>query len=825
MSDPLERFTRRAKNVLKLAQEEAEALHHAYIGTEHILLGLLREGEGVAARVLADLGVKLSEARQAVEFLVGRGEPRLGRELELTPQAKRALVRALEEARELGHPNVGTEHLLLGILHSSQSVAAGVLDLLNVGVERVRSELMRAIRHGTRAVSSAEPQSSSKTPYLDTFTFDLTEAARMDRLDPVIGRDREIERVVQILARRTKNNPALVGEPGVGKTAIVEGLAQRIVRGDVPDVLRSKRVVALDLGALVAGTKYRGQFEERLKRLVEEAKQTGTILFIDELHTIVGAGSAEGSLDAANILKPALSRGELQVIGATTLSEYRKYVEKDAALERRFQPVMVEEPSVEETIEILRGIRSRYEEFHQLRISDDALEAAAHLAARYITDRFLPDKAIDLIDEAASRVKMYRAAPSPLREALHRLSEVRAQKERALEGQQYELANRLRHEEEDLRHRIAQLEMEEEPTYEREKPVVTAEDVAEVVSMWTGVPVSRLAETETERLLRMEEELHKRVVGQEEAIRVISKAVRRARAGLKDPRRPIGTFIFLGPTGVGKTELAKALAEFMFGSDEALIRIDMSEFGERHTTSRLIGAPPGYVGYGEGGELTEQVRRRPYSVVLLDEVEKAHPEVFNLLLQVMEDGVLTDAMGHRTDFRNTILIMTSNVGAELIRRQERLGFAPAGEEAQTEYEEMKSRLLAELNRMFRPEFLNRVDAVIVFHPLTREQVKEIAQLMISRVQETLQEHRIRLEVTDAALEWLAERGYDPSFGARPLRRLIQVRIEDALAEGILEGRFREGDTVVVDVDDAGELALRALARARDRGEEGAQGSV
>src|SRR5215216_2642626 len=719
-----DKFTKRAKQVLQIATEEARAFNHPYIGTEHILLGLIREGEGVAARVLDDLGVKLSQARHAVEFIVGMGEGPTRQDQDLTARAKKVIAYAVEEAKRLNHHYIGTEHLLLGLVRNGEGVATGVLDIMGVSLEQVRTQVMRVLRQGTgsgmeRASASASSSSSSgssgsssqrqsKTPYLDALGADLTEMAEAGRLDPVVGRAHEIDRVIQILSRRTKNNPALIGEPGVGKTAIVEGLAQRIVAGEVPDSIKGKRVVTLDMGALVAGTKYRGQFEERLKRVVDEIKETRCILFIDEFHTIIGAGGAEGTLDAANILKPALSRGELQTIGATTLDEYRKYIERDAALERRFQPVMVEQPSEEETIEILRGIKSRYEDFHQLQISDDAIKAAAHLSARYVPDRFLPDKAIDLIDEAAARVRMTRSATPPsLRDALRGLEAIRKEREAAIEDQQFDLAADLRDREERMLGRIAKIESEMgigSDSRISERPYVTEEDIAEVIGMWTGVPVKRLQGDETARLLQMEDFLHNRVVGQQEAIVTISKAVRRARAGLKDPKRPIGSFIFLGPTGVGKTELAKTLAEFMFGSEDHLIKIDMSEFQERHTTSRLVGSPPGYVGYGEGGQLTDAVRRKPYSVVLFDEIEKAHPDTFNMLLQVLEDGHLTDGKGRRVDFRNAVIIMTSNAGTEHIRQGSRIGFG--GQRTGIDEEDTRKKVEDALKQLFRPEFLN-----------------------------------------------------------------------------------------------------------------------
>ena len=825
MSDrAFDKFTKRAKQVLQIATEEARAFNHPYIGTEHLLLGLIREGEGVAARVLDELGVKLVQARHAVEFIVGHGEGSPRQDLELTARAKKVIAYAVEEAKRLNHHYIGTEHLLLGLVRNGEGVATGVLDILGVSLEQVRTNVMRVLRQGAGAglerpgtVSSGSSQSSqrqSKTPYLDALGTDLTEMAEAGRLDPVIGRQHEIERVIQILSRRTKNNPALIGEPGVGKTAIVEGLAQRIVAGDVPDSIKGKRVVTLDMGALVAGTKYRGQFEERLKRVVDEIKETRCILFIDEFHTIIGAGGAEGTLDAANILKPALSRGELQTIGATTLDEYRKYIERDAALERRFQPVMVEQPTEEETIEILRGIKSRYEDFHQLQISDEAIKAAAHLSARYVPDRFLPDKAIDLIDEAAARVRMTRSATPPsLRDALRGLEAIRKEREAAIEDQQFELAADLREREERMLARIQKIEAElgiGSDAHLTDRPYVTEDDIAEVVGMWTGIPVKRLRGDETTRLLQMEEYLHSRVVGQHEAIVTISKSVRRARAGLKDPKRPIGSFIFLGPTGVGKTELAKALAEFMFGSEEHLIKIDMSEFQERHTTSRLVGSPPGYVGYGEGGQLTDAVRRKPYSVVLFDEIEKAHPDAFNLLLQVLEDGHLTDGKGRRVDFRNTIIIMTSNVGTEHIRRASRIGFSGYSSGSELDNEDIRKKVDDALKQLFRPEFLNRIDATIIFHALTNEEIRQITRLMLKRVQDQLKEHNLTLEITDEACDMLAKRGYDPAYGARPLRRIITNLIEDPLSEGVLEGRFRAGDRVLVDVAtlDNGEQYLR-----------------
>jgi ATP-dependent Clp protease ATP-binding subunit ClpC len=802
MPDRFDKFTERARKVLQLAQEEAQRFNHNYIGTEHLLLGLVREGEGVAAKVLANLGVDLNKVRSAVEFIIGRGDRTVTGDIGLTPRAKKVIELSVDEARRLNHHYIGTEHLLLGLVREGEGIAAGVLESLGVSLDKVRNQVIYVLNQSA-AYSQQESRHTSKTPVIDQLGMDLTAAARANKLDPVIGREREIERVIQILSRRTKNNPALIGEPGVGKTAIVEGLAQRIAAGDVPETLMGKRLLTLDIGSLVAGTKYRGEFEERLKKIIEEVKNSGNcILFIDELHTLVGAGAAEGAVDAANILKPSLARGELQTIGATTLDEYRKYIERDAALERRFQPVLVEEPSVEETIEILRGIKERYEQHHRLEISDEAIKAAAELASRYVPDRFLPDKAIDLIDEAASRVRMQRASTPPsLRDAMRGLESVQSEKEAAISAQQYELAAQLRDREAKLRSRIEKLESGWQSQQGAEKPVVTAEDIAHVVSMWTGIPVMRIAQEESQRLLQMEDALRARVIGQEEAISVISKAVRRARAGLKDPRRPIGSFIFLGPTGVGKTELARALAEFMFGSEETLIRIDMSEFMERHSVARLVGAPPGYVGFDEGGQLTEAVRRKSYSVILLDEIEKAHPEVFNILLQILDDGRLTDAKGRRVDFRNTIVIMTSNVGAELIRRQGALGFNVPRDEAKTEeeqYQRMKEKVLGEMKNLFKPEFLNRIDATIVFRSLNRDDVRKIVDLMLNRVRGELTEQQIKLEVTLAAKDLLLEKGYDPVFGARPMRRAIQNLVEDPLAEMLLQGKIKSGDTVLID---------------------------
>jgi ATP-dependent Clp protease ATP-binding subunit ClpC len=813
MASRFEKFSERARRVLTLAQEEAQGLNHSYIGTEHILLGLVREEEGAAAKVLTNLGIGLGKVRTSVEFVIGHGEKTSSGETGLTPRARRVIELAIDEARRLGHGYIGTEHLLLGLLREGEGVAAGVLDSFGITLERARTEVERVLSQGvTRSKST---RTASRTPALDQLGVNLTEAARAGKLDPVIGRAKEIERVIQILSRRTKNNPALIGEPGVGKTAIVEGLAHRIVAGDVPETLEGKRLVALDIGAVVAGTKYRGEFEERLKKIIEEIKTDGNcVIFIDEFHTMVGAGAAEGAVDAANILKPSLARGELQCIGATTLDDYRKYVERDAALERRFQPVLVEEPSVDDTLEILRGIKERYEEHHRLEISDKALSSAVTLAARYIPDRFLPDKAIDLIDEAASRVRIrYRTIPISLKDARRLEDSVRRDKDAALATQQYDYAAELRQRELQIEEKIKQLEAEWQAEQAQNKPVVSDEDIAEVVSMWTSIPVVQLAEDETARLLEMEGVLHERIVGQDEAITTISRAVRRARAGLKDPRRPIGNFVFLGPTGVGKTELVRALAEFMFGGEDTLIRLDMSEFMEKFAVSRLVGAPPGYVGYEEGGQLTEAVRRKSYCCILLDEIEKAHPDVFNILLQIFDDGHLTDAKGRRVDFRNSVIVMTSNIGAELIRKGSTIGFAVSSDEEknrQQSYERMKEKLLGELKKSFRPEFLNRIDAVVVFHPLSKEHIRQIVDLMLSQVGERLLEKGIQLEVTDAAKDFLGEKGYDEVFGARPLRRVIQDMVEDRLSESILGGRFQTGDIAVVDLE-AGEVVVHPPA--------------
>ena len=804
MTDKFDRFTRRARRVLTLAQEEAQRLNHNYIGTEHLLLGLIREENGVAVKVLRELGVRPQRVKDMVERTVGQGQRTMfSSKLTLTPRTKHVIELAVDEARLMGHHYIGTEHLLLGLVREGEGVAVNVLRSMGVNLEKARAQAERLMAESPVYAGRRRKGKEQRTPLVDQLGTDLTAKAQEGKLDPVIGRQKEIERVIQILSRRTKNNPALIGDPGVGKTAIVEGLAQRIVACETPEPLLDKRVLMLDVGSLVAGTMYRGQFEERLKKVIEEIKDTQSILFIDELHMLVGAGAAGSSVDAANILKPALSRGELQCIGATTLDEYRKYIEGDAALERRFQPIFVDEPTVEETIDILLGIRERYEAHHNLRITDEAVETAARLSARYISDRYLPDKAIDLIDEAASRVRMYKAPQAlGLKETFANLKAIQKEKEEAFSAQRYQDAVSLREQEEELEARLDQLRLSWNSMTDGLQ--VTAEDIAEVVSMWTGIPLRRIAGEETERLLQMEDVLHKRIVGQEEAITAIAKSVRRARAGLKDPKRPIGSFIFLGPTGVGKTELAKALAEFMFGTEEALLQLDMSEFMERHTVSRLVGAPPGYIGYEEAGQLTETIRRRPYSVVCFDEVEKAHPEAFNMLLQIMEDGHLSDAKGHKVDFRNTIIIMTSNIGAELISRQTSLGFAVRHDEAKTQeeaYKEMKEKLLAELKRTFRPEFLNRVDGVMVFKALTREEIKQIVDLELNKVRERLKEQQVELGVSDAAKEHLAEEGYDTNFGARPLKRVIQRLIEDALSEGMLAGEFQEGDAVLADLED------------------------
>tara|TARA_B100001123_G_C15329386_1_gene1030719 strand:+ start:1611 stop:4067 length:2457 start_codon:yes stop_codon:yes gene_type:complete len=793
VNDRLDKFTERAKKVLVYAQDEATRFNHNYIGTEHLLLGLLREGDGIAAKVLGNLHVELNKVRSAVEFIIGRGERMVVGDINLTPRAKRVIELSVEEARRLGHNYIGTEHLLLGLLREGEGIAAGVLESLGVNLEKVRAQVVQLVSHEDNKQSTSRNK-AGQTPLVDSLGIDLTLAAQNSELDPVVGRDAEIERLIQILSRRTKNNPALVGEPGVGKTAIVEGLAQRIHSGDVPEGLTNKRLLTLDIGSLVAGTKYRGEFEERLKKVISEIKNSKEcVLFIDELHTLVGAGAAEGAVDAANILKPALARGELQCIGATTSDEYRKHIERDAALERRFQPIKVKEATIEESTEILMGVRPRYEEHHQVEITDEAISAAAELAGRYVTDRFLPDKAIDVIDEASARVKIRSGStPKHMRDIMQEIETAVSQKDSAISESEFERADQFRALERELRANFEELEAEWSQKRKSNKPKVIEEDVAQVVSVWTGIPVSRIAEEESKRLLQMEKELHKTVISQGEAIETLAKAVRRARAGLKDPRRPIGSFIFMGPTGVGKTLLARALAEFMFGSQDSLIRIDMSEYMERHTVSRLVGAPPGYIGYDDAGQLTEAVRRRPYSVVLLDEVEKAHPDVFNVLLQLMEDGRLTDAHGRTVDFRNTILIMTSNIGAKLIKRESSIGFAPTEDDNSAEndrYSDMKNKVLGELKKAFRPEFLNRIDASIVFRALTKKEIDQIVDIELDHLRARLSEHQLELQVSDAAISLVAEKGYDPDFGARPLRRVIQDLIEDPLAEKLLAGEF------------------------------------
>ena len=797
-----ERFTERARQVVVLAQEEARALKHNYIGTEHLLLGLLREEEGVAARVLDGLEVSVEEVRAAVVRIVGSGEESPQGQIPFTPRAKKVLELALREALSLGHNYIGTEHILLGLVREDEGVAARILLDLDAEPEKIRGEVMRALsgpgrRSPQGAGAGAEGKRAAKV--LDQFGRNLTKLAEEGKLDPCIGRSTEIERVMQILSRRTKNNPVLIGEPGVGKTAIVEGFAQRISNHEVPELLKGKQVWTLDLAALVAGSKYRGEFEERLKKVMKEIRETGDIiLFIDELHNLVGAGAAEGAIDAASILKPALARGELQTIGATTMDEYRKYLERDAALERRFQQIKVAEPSVEETVEILKGLRDRYEAHHRIRITDEALTSAAELADRYISDRFLPDKAIDLVDEAASRMRIRTmTAPPSYRELEEEISSVRKEKESAIEAQEFEKAANLRDKERKLSHKKLELEDAWKSSDEGMRASIGEDEIAEIVSMWTGIPVVKITEAESKKLLRMEEELHTRLVGQDPAVRAVSKAIRRARAGLKDPRRPTGSFIFLGPSGVGKTELARTLANFLFGDEDHLVQIDMSEYMEKHSVSRLVGSPPGYVGHDEGGQLTEIVRRKPYSVILFDEIEKAHPDVFNILLQILEDGRLTDSQGRTVDFRNAILIMTSNIGAEMITKDTPLGFGQTTTQGMT-YDDMKGRITGELKRVFKPEFLNRVDEVIVFHKLERDEIGAIVDLMIARLQTQLDVSGIRLQLTDAGREVLVEKGFDPMLGARPLRRAIQRYIEDKLSDAMLESAFPEGTIVLVD---------------------------
>ena len=812
----MERFTQRARRVLSLAHQEAERLRHTAINTEHILLGLIEEEGGIAGHAMRELGLETARVQQMVERLAPIGLTEMPA-LELSVGAQQVLEYAIEEARLLGHQFVGTEHLLLGLTRSTEGLALEVLKKLGVSAEQVRRQTRRVMEDSVSGPASAggaplarrEEKKEAKTPLVDQLAVDLTAMAEEGKLDPVIGRQKEIERVIQILARRNKNNPALIGEPGVGKTAIVEGLAQRIIEGDVPAPLIGKKVLQLDVGSLVAGTMYRGQFEERLKRVIDELKMSKSILFIDELHMLVGAGSAGSSMDAANILKPALSRGELQVVGATTLDEYRKHIESDAALERRFQPIIVVEPTVDETIQILKGIRKAYEEHHRLVISDAALEAAAHLSARYVTERFLPDKAIDLIDEASSRVRMYKSpAAQTFKELMLELKDIKALRNAAVQSGRNDDVMELSNKEANLKGRIERLRS----GWDRAtSPVVSADDIAELVSMWTGVPVMQLATEESERLLHMEAEMTRTIIGQEEAIKTIAKAVRRGRAGLKDPRRPIGSFMFLGPTGVGKTALTRALASFLFGSEDALIQIDMSEFMERHNVSRLVGAPPGYVGFDEAGQLTEAIRRHPYSIVVFDEMEKAHPETHNMLLQIMEEGQLSDARGRKVDFRNSIIVMTSNIGAEMIRRQGTLGFTLQRDEKETEekdYEEMRKKLLDSLRKVFRPEFINRLDAVIVFHPLNREHIRRIVNLELEKVAERMADHNITINASDAALDYLSSEGYNPEMGARPLRRVIQDKVEDRLSDAVLAHEFKDGDIVIVDVNRDKEIFLK-----------------
>ena len=808
-----ERFTEKAIKVIMLAQEEARRLGHNFVGTEQILLGLIGEGTGVAAKVLKSMGVNLKDARIEVEKIIGRGSGFVAVEIPFTPRAKRVLELSLEEARQLGHNYIGTEHLLLGLIREGEGVAARVLENLGVDLSKVRTQVIRMLGETAEVAPGAGgSQGRNKTPTLDEFGSNLTQLAGDGKLDPVVGRQKEIERVIQILGRRTKNNPVLIGEPGVGKTAIAEGLAQRIATKDIPDILEEKRVVTLDIGLLVAGTKYRGEFEERLKKIMDEIRQAGNvILVIDEVHTLIGAGAAEGAIDAANILKPALARGELQCIGATTLDEYRKHIERDAALERRFQPVMVGEPSVEETIEILYGLRERYEQHHKLKILDEALEAAAKLSDRYISDRYLPDKAIDLIDEAGSRVRLINSQlPPEAKELDKELRDILKQKDDAVRSQDFDRAGELRDREMEIKEQIRNIASNKkaEGDVGESSNNVDAEEIAHIVASWTGVPVNKITETESEKLLHMEDTLHQRIIGQEDAVKAISRAIRRARVGLKNPNRPIASFVFSGPTGVGKTELTKALATYFFGSEDAMIRLDMSEYMERHTVSKLIGSPPGYVGYNEGGQLTEAVRRRPYTVVLFDEIEKAHPDIFNMLLQILEDGRLTDAKGRTVDFKNTLLILTSNIGSKVIEKGGGgLGFEFEENAGEAQYNRIKSLVNEELKNYFRPEFLNRLDEIIVFRQLNKEEVKEISEILLKEVFARLTEQEITLEVTDKFKDLLIEEGFNPAYGARPLRRAIMRLLEDVLAEEILSGRIGEGDTATVDVSEEGKVVV------------------
>ncbi|MCA0151220.1 ATP-dependent protease ATP-binding subunit ClpC [Rossellomorea vietnamensis] len=795
------RFTERAQKVLALAQEEAIRLSHSNIGTEHILLGLVREGEGIAAKALTALGLSPEKIQKEVEGLIGKGTEK-SQTIHYTPRAKKVIELSMDEARKLGHSYVGTEHILLGLIREGEGVAARVLGNLGVSLNKARQQVLQLLGSNDSSNHQGGGNANANTPTLDSLARDLTAIAREGSLDPVIGRSKEIQRVIEVLSRRTKNNPVLIGEPGVGKTAIAEGLAQQIIANEVPEILRDKRVMTLDMGTVVAGTKYRGEFEDRLKKVMDEIRQAGNIiLFIDELHTLIGAGGAEGAIDASNILKPSLARGELQCIGATTLDEYRKYIEKDAALERRFQPIQVNEPTAEESIQILKGLRDRYEAHHRVSITDEAIDAAVKLSDRYISDRFLPDKAIDLIDEAGSKVRLRSyTTPPNLKELEAKLEEIRKEKDAAVQSQEFEKAASLRDSEQKLREELEETKNTWKEKQGQENTEVTVEDIAKVVSNWTGVPVSKLAQTETDRLLKLEEILHSRVIGQSEAVVAVSKAVRRARAGLKDPKRPIGSFIFLGPTGVGKTELARALAESMFGDEDAMIRIDMSEYMEKHSTSRLVGSPPGYVGYEEGGQLTEKVRRKPYSVVLLDEIEKAHPDVFNILLQVLEDGRLTDSKGRTVDFRNTVLIMTSNVGAQSLKSNKYVGFNI--QDGKQDYKDMKGKVMEELKRAFRPEFLNRIDEIIVFHSLEKDHLKEIVTLMSNQLTTRLKEQDIHLELSPAAKEKIADEGFDPEYGARPLRRAIQKYVEDKLSEELLRGKVLTGQNILIDVEDS-----------------------
>ena len=828
-----ERFTEKAIKVIMLAQEEARRLGHNFVGTEQVLLGLIGEGTGVAAKTLKSMGVTLKDARAEVEKIIGRGSGFVAVEIPFTPRAKRVLELSWDEARQLGHNYIGTEHLLLGLIREGEGVAARVLENLGVDLNKIRSNVVKMLgetKPQTTASGSSSSSSSSsssggktKTPSLDEFGRDLTLAAQEQRLDPVVGREKEIERVIQILARRTKNNPVLIGEPGVGKTAVAEGLAIRIVNDEVPDILEGKKVIQLDMGLLVAGTKYRGEFEERLKKIMDEIRQAGNIiLVIDEMHTLIGAGAAEGAIDAANILKPALSRGEIQVIGATTLDEYRKYVEKDSALERRFQSVIIDEPTEDESIEIIKGLKPKYEEHHKLIISDEAIVAAVKLSNKYITDRFLPDKAIDVIDEASSKVRLKVSTLSPEGKELEKeLRGLIKEKEDAIRNQDFEKASQLRDDEADLKDKIREMSQKYKEEHEANKPTVTAENVAEVIATMTGIPVTKLTEGESERLLKLEETLHARVIGQNDAVVAIAKAIRRARVGLKSPNRPIGSFIFCGPTGVGKTELAKALAEAVFGSEDNMIRVDMSEFMEKHSTAKLIGSPPGYVGYDDGGHLTELIRKKPYSVVLFDEIEKAHPDVFNIMLQILDDGRLTDSKGRHINFKNTIIIMTSNVGASMITTTSRLGFSTSDDESKDKYEKLKETVTEEMKKAFRPEFLNRIDETIVFAHLTQEEIRQIVDLMLKDLFKRLAERDLSVEVTDEVKDHLAKNGYSEAYGARPLRRLIQRKIEDNLAEEILSGKYAPGDTIRITlVDDkiTFEKAPKKRAKAKEETE-------